>query len=307
MSTFRSLPSATMTPDDLKSLRILVVDDHSSTLRLVSDVMRAGGVGQVFTASDGRHGLDTLTMRHPHIIFTDWNMPGMDGLEFTRTIRRAALRPNVQVPDPRVPIVMLTGQRSQREVEVARRAGVNEFVIKPFTPAALLGRIQAVLTRPREFVISAAYVGPDRRRRTELNYTGPMRRLNDAEMVADAVERDLSRNTISVELDALRQLISSRGGVDRVTLQMTYRVMQHTQHRARQVRDTMIERAAASLTTYTEAVGGPALVDPEVVEIHLDAIRSLLAFSEAEAEAAQMVVRQLERVVERKLAARMAA
>ncbi|MDO9222670.1 MAG: response regulator [Caulobacter sp.] len=295
------------TPAELSALRILVVDDHPSTLRLVCDVLRASGVGQVFTARDGLEGLRALARHDPHLVFCDWNMPRMDGEAFARTIRRTAVAPDPRVPDPRVPIVMLTGKREQRDVEVARRAGVDEFVVKPFTPAALLTRIDTALNRRRPFVISEVFIGPDRRRRGAPGYDGPLRRTDDPEQVADDVERELARETISVELEAMRRLIAVRGGADRETLRMTYRMIQQTEHRARRTRDASVERAAQSLTRYVERIGGVDRADPEVVEVHMDAIRSLIALPDDEAEAAGLVIRRLEQAVERKLARARAA
>ena len=301
MNQTRTLPSTSLRPDDLARLKVLVVDDHALTVRLIGDVLRAAGVGQVETASDGLRAREALRLWDPSIVFTDWHMPLMDGLELTRSIRRAALTKDKMVPNPQVPIVMLTASRQHREVEVARRAGVNEFVIKPFTPAALVSRIQLVLTRPRPFVVSEKYVGPDRRRRAELSYSGPMRRAIDPAEVVDRVERKETRATISVELEALRKVISARGGMDRETLQMTYRVMQHTRFRARQVRDGMIEEVSDLLTRYVDAMGGPERCDPSVMEIHFDAIRALLAAPEDDMDLAARVMRQLNTAVKKKL------
>src|SRR4051812_30280812 len=210
----RSLPKASLRPEDLAQLKILVVDDNANVRQLISDVLRAAGVGCVETAKDGVHARTMLARSHPHIVFTDWNMPVMGGLELTRSIRRAALDPDPHVPNPQVPVVIVTGYRGEADVQAARMAGVNEFVVKPFTPAGLLSRVQLVLTRPRPFIVSEAYVGPDRRRRVELSYTGSLRRSNDPEEVVDEVERSDTRATMGVELDALRALLAVRGEVD---------------------------------------------------------------------------------------------
>ena len=273
--TSRMLPNSNLRPDDLSALRVLVVDDHLNTVRLISDVLRAGGVGVVETASDGQRAREVLRHFHPDIIFTDARMPVMDGLTVSQSIRQAAVRPDPKVPNPEVPIVMVTGLRSEHDVHVARRAGVNEFVIKPFTPAALLSRIQLVLRKPRQFIVSEAYVGPDRRRKVEINYSGPLRRNSDPAEVAEGAERDATRETISVELEAMHRLIEARGGLDRSLAQMTFRVMQHTRFRARQVRDGAIEKAANAMIDYVEAMGGPDAADPSIVEVHFNAVRKL--------------------------------
>jgi CheY-like chemotaxis protein len=302
MSQIRTLPAASFRPADLAGLKVLVADDHSVTARLISDVLRAAGVGEVEIATDGLKARELLRRWNPDIIFTDWNMPLMDGLELTRSIRRAAVTPDGVVPNPRVPIIMLTATRNERDVEIARRAGVNEFVIKPFTPASVISRIQLVLTRAREFVVSDQYVGPDRRRRVEISYSGPMRRAIDPVEVIDRLERSATRETIGVELEALRRLIAVRGGMDRETLQMTYRVMQHTRHRARQVRDEVVEAVSQSLLDYADAMGGAEACDPAVLEIHFDAVRTLLAAPETDVALAHKILRDLKTAVQKKIA-----
>jgi CheY-like chemotaxis protein len=300
----RILPSASMRPHDLASLKVLVVDDNANVQRLIADVLHAGGVGQVETAEDGVRARAMLARWDPDIVFSDWTMPLMGGLELTRSIRRAAVHPDRRIPNPQVPVIIVTGRRSAADVEMARTAGVNEFVIKPFTPAALLSRIQLVLMKPRSFIISEAYIGPDRRRRVELSYSGPLRRMSDPEEVVDAIERTATRETISVELDALRSLITARGGVDRDTLKMTYRVMQHTSFRARQVRDAMVDRASTLLMEYVDAMGGPEQCEPQVLDLHFKAISTLLDTPEGDVERAAKLVGHLAAVVKQKASRR---
>jgi CheY-like chemotaxis protein len=298
------LPSASMRPHDLASLKVLVVDDNTNVRRLIMDVLRAGGVGKVETAEDGVRARAMLSRWDPDIVFSDWSMPVMGGLELTRAIRSAAIRPDPRIPNPKVPVIIVTGHRSEADVEIARKAGVNEFVIKPFTPAALLSRIQLVLSRPRPFIVSDVYIGPDRRRKVELSYSGPLRRMSDPDEVVGEIERASTRDTISVELNALRALISARGGIDAETLKMTYRVMQHTSFRARQVRDSMVDRASSLLLEYVDAMGGPEACEREVLDLHFQAIGSLMASPKTELERGKYLLGHLEAVVRRKIARR---
>ena len=299
----QKLPRANLRPHHLSSLKVLVVDDNANVQRLIGDVLRAGGVGQVETAGDGVRAREVLGRWRPDIVFSDWTMPVMGGLELTRSIRRAAVDRDPQVPNPQVPVIIVTGHRSERDVEIARRAGVNEFVIKPFTPAALLSRIELVLTRPRPFIVGDAYIGPDRRRRVELSYSGPLRRTGDPVEVVDAAERGATRETISVELEALSALIATRGGVDRETVRMTHRVMQHTSFRARQVRDVMVDRVAALLVDYVDAMG-PERCETAVLQRHFEAIRTLLALPAAETAQAAALVARLDAGLKQKIARR---
>jgi CheY-like chemotaxis protein len=271
-----ALPVSDPKQTNLSELTVLAVDDNATALRLLSEVLRASGVGRVERAGDGAEALKMLATLQPDILFVDWQMPGMDGLELTRRVRRAALEPDAAIPDPKVAIIMLTGRRSLADVEMARQAGVDAFVAKPFTPAAILSRIRMVATQSREFVVAPDFVGPDRRRRKPHDYAGPLRRTVDPETVVLDVERDMARRTIGAELEALKKLVEVRGGADRETLQMCYRSMQHNIHRARAVRDAAIEQASNALVRYMEAMGGPARADPKVVQVHMDALGKLL-------------------------------
>lgn len=303
----RSLPKVSLRPEDLATLKVLVVDDNNNVLRLICDVLRASGVGQVESAGDGVRALQKITGWDPHIIFSDWNMPVMGGLQLTRTIRRAVVTGDRRIPNPRVPVIIVTGHRSEADVQEARKAGVNEFVIKPFTPAGLLSRIQLVLLKPRPFIVSQDYIGPDRRRKTELSYTGPLRRASDPVEVVDVAERNAARDTIRVELEALRALVRARRRVDAEILKMTYRVMQHTSIRAQQVRDSMVQRAAGLLMEYADAMGGAEHCEPEVLEVHFNAIGKLLTLDGGQSQEAERVVGHLEMVVRQKIARRRAA
>lgn len=307
MNERRLLPNATLAPEDLSGLSVLVADDHANTARLIRDVLRAAGVGRVEVVHDGAQALETLRWSRPDLLFTDDQMPGLTGVELSGRIRKAAVFSDSRVPNPEIPIVMVTGHATAARVSTAQLAGVNEFVVKPFTPAALLSRIQLVLTRPRPFIRSAVYVGPDRRRKLAIDYSGPLRRTEDPVEVVDVDERRLARETIGYELEAMRKLISVRGGVDRATLQMTYRVMQHTRFRARQVRDPQLERASDSMLRYVDAMGGPEGCDPDVLDVHFDTLRTLLTTSLDDKVLAETVTRRLETLVDRRIEAHQAA
>jgi len=303
----RSLPKASMRPEDLGSLKVLVVDDNVNVQRLICDVLRAGGVGEVETAKDGVKAREMIGRWDPHIVFTDWRMPVMDGLELIRSIRKAAVRPDPRIPNPQVPVIVVTGRRSAADVENARNCGVNEFVIKPFTPAGILSRVQLVLMRPRPFVVGGDYIGPDRRRRIELSYTGPLRRKSDPAEIVDEAERAAIRQTIGVELEALRGLIAHRRGVDREALRMICRVMEHTSFRAHQLRALAVSRAALLLMEYVEAMGGHENCDPEVIEVHFGAIAKLLQAGPGHVEPMAAMLEELEAVVRQRIARRRAA
>jgi CheY-like chemotaxis protein len=284
-------------PEEVKPLKVLLVDDNYNAQRVVGEVLRAAGVSQIETAPDGDRAREKIEAWNPDVIFSDWHMPVMGGLELTRLIRRAALCPDPRIPNPQVPVILVTSRRSKADVQMAREAGVNEFVIKPFTPASLLARLQLVLNNPRPFILSEEYVGPDRRRRVDANYSGPLRRCTDQ---AEA------RETIEFELKAVRAVVGSRG-IDGEVLSGVYRAMQRISFRTHQVRNTAVQRVAVLLMEYIDAMGSPEHCELEVFNLHFRAIGTLLEAASVEVDQAVALIAQVETIVRQKIAQRRSA
>lgn len=155
-------------------LRALVIEDNNHMRTLMRSLLQALGIKQVLECSDGAAGYAELRDKKPDFVLTDLSMQPVDGIEFTKMVRTAKDSPN-----PYVPIVMVTGHTERARVEAARDAGVTEFLAKPITVQNLLLRIVEIVERPRPFVRSGNYFGPDRRRRRDPDYTGPWRRQED--------------------------------------------------------------------------------------------------------------------------------
>lgn len=152
-------------PLDLSRLCILVVDDNPHMRRIVKEILRTLGVGAVKDASDGADALKTMRVIPVDIVIADLDMSPLDGLEFTRLVRTGKDSPNRYMP-----IIMLTAHTESFRVLQARDAGVNEFLAKPISVRRLYARLDAVIRRPRVFVQTRRFFGPDRRRRdTEPN------------------------------------------------------------------------------------------------------------------------------------------
>jgi len=144
----------------LSKLKFLVIDDNAFMRSIMRRVLSALEVDEVRDANDGEAAMKVLDSYAPDIIIADWQMQPMDGLEFTRKIRR-----DDDSPNPFIPVIMVSGYGEMSRIIQARDAGVNEYVVKPFSAATLFSRIQAVIERPRAFVRVKDYFGPDRRRR----------------------------------------------------------------------------------------------------------------------------------------------
>lgn len=143
----------------LSSAKIVVVDDEHYMRKVVRTMLLGIGVREVHEAPDGMAGLELIRQVNPSVVILDWQMPGMDGSTFVRTVRSPG-----SFPYPDVPIIVLTGHGERSRVVAAVKLGVNEFLLKPVSVKALQARIASVLTKPREVVKSGSYYGPVPRR-----------------------------------------------------------------------------------------------------------------------------------------------
>jgi CheY-like chemotaxis protein len=155
-------------------LSVLIVDDNSHMRRILHTPVHGFGFVDVREAADGAEALDLMKAREYDILLCDISMEPLDGIELTTMLRRST-----DSPAPMQSIIMITGHTERNKVDAARGAGVNEFVAKPVTALALLQQINEVILRPRAFIRTVSYFGPDRRRRNDPNYNGKMRRATD--------------------------------------------------------------------------------------------------------------------------------
>ncbi|HZZ86700.1 MAG TPA: response regulator [Caulobacteraceae bacterium] len=156
-------------------LKILLVDDNQHMRVLLTEILRAIGVKQIFEAADGEQALAMLRAYPIDIVMTDLAMEPMDGIGLVRLIRTSNNSPN-----PMVPVIMVTGHSTIKRVGDARDVGVTEFLSKPVTGRGVIERLTRVVEHPRPFVRTSNYFGPDRRRRADPHYPGPHRRKTDA-------------------------------------------------------------------------------------------------------------------------------
>jgi CheY-like chemotaxis protein len=155
-------------------LKGLIIEDNTHMRTLLRSLLHALGIKQVYEAADGNSAYVELREKRPDFVLTDLSMKPVDGIEFTKMVRTGKDSPN-----PYVPIVMVTGHTERHRVEAARDAGITEFLAKPITAQNLFLRVAELVQRPRPFVRSETYFGPDRRRRKTADYPGPFRRRDD--------------------------------------------------------------------------------------------------------------------------------
>jgi two-component system chemotaxis response regulator CheY len=121
-----------------KQIRVMVVDDTSTSRMLVCDALDQLGISQVVLANDGEQALKTMMTQPCHMIISDFNMPKLDGLGLLQAIRSYA-------PTKNTPFIILTGKGDRALVERAAKMGVNNYLTKPFTVPALKAAIEAVI------------------------------------------------------------------------------------------------------------------------------------------------------------------
>lgn len=164
---------------NFKKIKVLVVEDNMPMAEMVQSLLYAFGVGEVVLAKNGEEGYEKYIRMVPDLIIADWMMKPVDGIMFTKRVRSDPRSPN-----PFVPLILMTGFSERKRVIMARDSGVTEFLVKPFTAKDLYKRIAQVIERPRQFVKTGEFFGPDRRRKEDPEYMGQRRRENDPDDAA---------------------------------------------------------------------------------------------------------------------------
>jgi DNA-binding response OmpR family regulator len=146
--------------ESLTSIKIMMIEDDRIMIALVRDILVIMGFKNITQHIKAQEAFDEIKRKDFDLIFCDWKMPGMDGIEFTKS-----LRGHYSGKARFTPIVMITGKAQEQDVKFARDAGVTEYLVKPFSVATMTQKIKALLEKPREFVIAETYKGPNRRHR----------------------------------------------------------------------------------------------------------------------------------------------
>lgn len=121
-----------------KDMKFLVVDDFSTMRRIIKNLLNDLGYANVTEADDGATALPMLQAGNFDFLVTDWNMPGMPGLELLKAVRADARL-------AKMPVLMLTAEAKREQIIEAAQAGVNGYVIKPFTAVTLKEKIDKIL------------------------------------------------------------------------------------------------------------------------------------------------------------------
>jgi two-component system chemotaxis response regulator CheY len=125
-----------------ESMKILIVDDFSTMRRIIKNILKEIGYTNVDEADDGSTALEKLKEGGFDFVVTDWNMPIMPGIELLKIIRKDAKLKSL-------PVLMVTAEKSADNVKDAVAAGVSNYIVKPFTAAALKEKIDLIISKAK--------------------------------------------------------------------------------------------------------------------------------------------------------------
>lgn len=123
-----------------KNMKILVVDDFSTMRRIIKNLLKDLGFSNIQEADDGSTALPMLQQGDFDFVVTDWNMPGMQGIDLLRAIRADDKLKHL-------PVLMVTAEAKKEQIVAAAQAGVNCYVVKPFTAATLKEKLEKIFER----------------------------------------------------------------------------------------------------------------------------------------------------------------
>jgi CheY-like chemotaxis protein len=150
---------------------VLTIDPNPANAKMLAELLRSLDLHcQVLTAATDDRAFSFLDGFNPQLIFVEYKGPHLDGLAFTRRLRRSDLACR------EAPVIVVTAEATAAAIMGSRDAGVHEFLRRPFNMGDLKKRIEAVTLRPRDWIEAINYIGPDRRRFNSADYKGPRKR-----------------------------------------------------------------------------------------------------------------------------------
>lgn len=121
-------------------MKILIVDDFSTMRRIIKNLLRDLGFTNTIEADDGQSALPILKAGNIDFLITDWNMPGMSGIDLLKVVRE-------DETIKQIPVLMVTAEAKREQIIAAAQAGVNGYVVKPFTATILKEKIDKIFER----------------------------------------------------------------------------------------------------------------------------------------------------------------
>ena len=282
---------------DCRALKVMVVDPNAYMRGIVADALRRCNIGQLVTTASADEAYEACHVFHPNIVITDWEAGRISGLQFTREIRHSKRNMARETP-----IILLASEISHDHLAAARKAGINELLLKPVSVRGLKSRIAEIVLRPRKFIDSKNYIGPCRRRRQDPNYYGPWRRLTDEPTENVQQSKDPGRyDKLRALVQQLTDFVVKDDDDYRNMVRGLYKLLASNQAGIDTMKDESVSRIWRSGIRYVEGVGMTPHYDAEVILRHFEAIASIMDMPEDAYQHKQAVVVELNRLVTKRI------
>lgn len=285
----------------MRALSVLVIDPNNFARGLVTEIMRYLNIPKITAVSEEQACLSLLYERTIDVILAAWEDDDFDTLAFTRKLRR--------LPEDRLrrlPIIFVTSGLARAKVIAGRDAGVDEFLTKPISPAALQQRLGMVIETPRPFVDSNVYLGPCRRRKNPADYYGEKRRRGERaqrpKTVVDAAEEE-AKSPIRVALAALGQACQQMRASSPELVKAAFVQLSVAKQLAVAEKDNALHSALAAFEAYLGVATPMGQLDQNVILIAISTLEQLSALPLGYVEARDSVAIALSKAIQKKLAA----
>jgi DNA-binding response OmpR family regulator len=266
-------------------------------------MVRASGFGRVLLAGSSDEAFALLVDDKPGLVLIDFATGPQDACTFARRVRRGSGAHNRAVP-----IIVLMARATRADVQAAREAGIDAVLMKPCSQAMVQEKVAAVMSEGRPFVVSAAYVGPCRRRKADAEYRGPLRRMSDPSETAHQWTDTLYVPPKEL-LDALARLAATAMTMDTIdggAQQILSRTLQ-VRAIALDSGDSDAAEGAHELLRYLEAVGATARLSPQAVQVHIEALNQIVALPPSDRAMRMRLSDGLKRLVTKKISVALAS
>jgi len=250
----------------LANKTILIAETQPFLRAILVDILRNIGISNIHTAGSCPEAITQVRTWLPDAIILDWHLKDGSGMKLAQWVRKSAESPN-----PEIPMVIITGDTSQEKILHARDCGIDEIIIKPVVPKAVISRVKTIFAAKRDFVSSYSFIGPDRRRRKPSGYKGKKRRLKDT---TDSPQTEMENEIFALceEIEMQLPLLDTK---DRASVMRLYLVCQNLWDKTIQVENDYLEAAAKSMFNYIQGTGISGKLRIAVINHHLQAIFDL--------------------------------
>lgn len=284
-------------------LSVLVIDANKFSRNLIGEILRSLSATDITLVPDAASTEVVFSKKHIDVVLLSCEPADQqDGLRFVRAMRRLN---NDRVR--RLPVLFVTTGMTKELVMQAREAGVDEFLSKPISPAAVRQRLEMVIETPRPFVDCSVFIGPCRRRKNPADYHGAKRRAGerDEDQVAPTVDKDeeAAKSPIRIILAEVRSLSGNILAADSNSIDTVVAAISKAKTIADANEDHSLNSALAAYEAYITVSAPLGQMDPTVVNTALGALEQLATLPVDFTEARESVAIALGKAIKRKLAA----